>query len=114
MFMHVLSQSKILSGCVVRNVSYYYSVYGILIFVNFCTNCITSHNLWQIRSSKSVVKIGSNFPDLSKHNNHMARCLTRDMYEKLSKKTTPGGVTLDQCIQTGTFNSYLFLLDVCE
>ena len=42
-----------------------------------------------------------NYPDLTKHNNHMAKCLTPELYETLCKKVTSGGVTLDQCIQTG-------------
>ena len=34
----------------------------------------------------------------------MAKCLTPKIYEKLSKKKTPGGYTLDQVIQTGVDN----------
>ncbi|CAK8690517.1 unnamed protein product [Clavelina lepadiformis] len=46
----------------------------------------------------------SNYPDLSKHNNHMAKCLNAKLYNELANKITPGGVTLDQCIQTGVDN----------
>jgi len=46
----------------------------------------------------------SNFPDLSKHNNWMAKVLTPEMYSKLRNKTTPQGWTLDGCIQTGVDN----------
>lgn len=44
------------------------------------------------------------FPDLSKHNNHMAKVLTKDMYGKLRDKQTPSGFTLDDVIQTGVDN----------
>lgn len=44
------------------------------------------------------------FPDLSKHNNHMAKILTPAMYEKLRSKQTPSGFTLDDVIQTGVDN----------
>uniref|UniRef100_A0A8C7TQR7 creatine kinase n=1 Tax=Oncorhynchus mykiss TaxID=8022 RepID=A0A8C7TQR7_ONCMY len=44
------------------------------------------------------------FPDLSLHNNHMAKVLTKDMYKKLRSKSTPSGFTLDDCTQTGVDN----------
>ena len=44
------------------------------------------------------------FPDLSKHNNWMAKCLTKDIYKKLRDKATPTGFTLDDMIQTGVDN----------
>lgn len=59
----------------------------------------------------SVLKITTfyrdvpNFPDLRKHNNWMAKCLTPAIYSNLRNKRTPGGVTLDQCIQTGVDNT---------
>ncbi|PWS21162.1 hypothetical protein DKP78_25035, partial [Enterococcus faecium] len=33
------------------------------------------------------------FPELSKHNNHMAKVLTKDVYTKLRDKQTPTGST---------------------
>ena len=45
-----------------------------------------------------------NYPDLLKHNNHMARHLTKEMYKKLAPLTTPNGFTLDRAIQTGVDN----------
>lgn len=44
------------------------------------------------------------FPDLSKHNNHMAKVLTPELYAKLRDKQTPSGFTLDDVIQTGVDN----------
>lgn len=44
------------------------------------------------------------FPELSKHNNWMAKCLTPEIYAKLRDKVTPTGYTLDMCIQTGVDN----------
>merc|ERR1712215_161518 len=44
------------------------------------------------------------FPDLSKHNNHMAKVLTKEMYAKYRDVKTPAGYTLDMAIQTGVDN----------
>lgn len=44
------------------------------------------------------------YPDFSKHNNWMSKCLTKEIYAQLRDKTTPGGYTLDQAIQTGVDN----------
>nr|CAB3231439.1 creatine kinase, flagellar-like [Phallusia mammillata] len=52
----------------------------------------------------STSKLGSNYPDLSKHNNHMAKCLTPKLYNELCSKVTASGVTLEYCIQTGVDN----------
>lgn len=46
----------------------------------------------------------SNFPDLSQHNNWMSKCLTKDIYDRLSSLKTPSGFTLDKVIQTGVDN----------
>ena len=46
----------------------------------------------------------SNFPDLSQHNNWMSRCLTQEIYDRLSSRKTPSGFTLDKAIQTGVDN----------
>lgn len=58
-----------------------------------------SHN--QLKLSFSAEQ---EFPDLSQHNNHMAKVLTLEMYEKLRDKETPSGFTLDDVIQTGVDN----------
>lgn len=44
------------------------------------------------------------YPDFSKHNNHMAHVLTKELYQKLRLKETPSGFTLDRAIQTGVDN----------
>lgn len=54
--------------------------------------------------NKAPALPGNNFPDLSSHNNWMAKCLTREIYDKLSKLKTPTGFTLDGIIQTGVDN----------
>lgn len=46
----------------------------------------------------------SNYPDFSKHNNWMAKCLTEDIFNKLKDLKTKSGFTLDGCIQTGVDN----------
>ena len=48
--------------------------------------------------------IMDSFPDLSEHNNHMAKCLTKEIYAKLAPLKTPNGFNLDQAIQTGVDN----------
>lgn len=53
-------------------------------------------------ATKSSYPASADYPDLSKHNNWMAKCLTQEIYEKLRDKKTPSGYTLDECIQTGT------------
>lgn len=49
-------------------------------------------------------EISGNFPDLSKHNNWMAKCLTPAIFHALKDKKTKSGFTLDQVIQTGVDN----------
>ena len=45
-----------------------------------------------------------NYPDFSQHNNHMSKCLSRKIYEKLQNKVTRNRFTLDNAIQTGVDN----------
>lgn len=59
-------------------------------------NC---HNDYKMKFSDE-----EEFPDLSLHNNHMAKVLTKEMYKKLRSKSTPSGFTLDDCTQTGVDN----------
>lgn len=58
-----------------------------------------SHN--QLKMNNACEK---EYPDLSKHNNHMAKVLTPALYDKLRSKQTPSGFTLDDVIQTGVDN----------
>ncbi|KFP98305.1 Creatine kinase B-type [Haliaeetus albicilla] len=58
-----------------------------------------SHNLLKMKYSAD-----DEFPDLSVHNNHMAKVLTLDLYKKLRDKQTSSGFTLDDVIQTGVDN----------
>ncbi|XP_048378615.1 creatine kinase M-type [Stegostoma tigrinum] len=58
-----------------------------------------THNKWKLNYSAE-----EEFPDLSKHNNHMAKALTLDIYKRLRDKETPSGFTLDDVIQTGVDN----------
>lgn len=44
------------------------------------------------------------YPDLSQHNNHMAKVLTSEMYANLRDKETSSGFTVDDVIQTGVDN----------
>ncbi|NXJ08639.1 KCRB kinase, partial [Odontophorus gujanensis] len=58
-----------------------------------------SHNLLKMKFSAD-----DEFPDLSTHNNHMAKVLTLDLYKKLRDRQTSCGFTLDDVIQTGVDN----------
>ncbi|XP_061589981.1 creatine kinase, mitochondrial 2a (sarcomeric) isoform X1 [Cololabis saira] len=55
-------------------------------------------------TKKKLYPPSADFPDLRKHNNCMATCLTPAIYAKLRDKLTPNNWTLDQCIQTGVDN----------
>merc|ERR1712168_992942 len=56
-------------------------------------------NLWQKKYPPE-----EDYPDLSKHNNWMSKCLTPEIYAKLRDKVTPSGCPLDRIIQTGVDN----------
>ncbi len=43
-------------------------------------------------------------PDLTHHNNWMAKCLTPAIFDTLTDRKTPSGFTLSACIQTGVDN----------
>lgn len=58
-----------------------------------------SHNTQKLRFPAE-----DEFPDLSGHNNHMAKVLTPELYAELRAKSTPSGFTLDDVIQTGVDN----------
>lgn len=58
-----------------------------------------THNNFKLNFS-----VDDEYPDLSKHNNHMAKVLTKEIYAKLRDKQTPTGYTLDDVIQTGVDN----------
>uniref|UniRef100_A0A4W3JIZ4 Creatine kinase M-type n=2 Tax=Callorhinchus milii TaxID=7868 RepID=A0A4W3JIZ4_CALMI len=58
-----------------------------------------SHNLLKMKYSAA-----EEYPDLSQHNNYMAKVLTMDLYNKMRDKQTPSGYTLDDIIQTGIDN----------
>ena len=64
-----------------------------------------------------VVRPTGDFPDLTMHNNWMAKCLTPEIYWKLKDKKTPSGVTIDKIIQTGVDNPghpFIMTVGTCE
>merc|ERR1712168_256762 len=65
---------------------------------NFTTP-VKMANLWQKKYPPE-----EDYPDLSKHNNWMSKCLTPEIYAKLRDKVTPSGCPLDRIIQTGVDN----------
>ncbi|MBW01508.1 Creatine kinase M-type, partial [Eschrichtius robustus] len=58
-----------------------------------------THNKYKLN-----FKAEEEYPDLSKHNNYMAKALTPEIYKKLRDKETPSGFTVDDVIQTGVDN----------
>ncbi len=58
----------------------------------------------KIQSAYSRFAPEDDFPELSKHNNWMAKVLTKEMYGRLRNKATPNGFTFDNVIQTGVDN----------
>jgi creatine kinase len=55
------------------------------------------------------------YPDLTKHNNWMAKCLTPAIYDKIKDKVTSSGYTFDKVIQTGVDNpGHPFIFTVGE
>uniref|UniRef100_A0A8I6AQI5 Creatine kinase S-type, mitochondrial n=1 Tax=Rattus norvegicus TaxID=10116 RepID=A0A8I6AQI5_RAT len=92
--------SKLLTG---RNAS--------LLFTTLGTSALTTGYLLNrqkvsadAREQHKLFPPSADYPDLRKHNNCMAECLTPTIYAKLRNKMTPSGYTLDQCIQTGVDN----------
>ncbi|OCT64934.1 hypothetical protein XELAEV_18041172mg [Xenopus laevis] len=57
-----------------------------------------------LNALKLKFSVEEEFPDLSAHNNHMAKVLTPELYAKLRDKQTPSGFTVDDVIQTGVDN----------
>ncbi|ELW70006.1 Ras-specific guanine nucleotide-releasing factor 2 [Tupaia chinensis] len=92
--------SRLLTG---RNAS--------LLFATMGTSALTTGYLMnrqkvcaETREQHKLFPPSADYPDLRKHNNCMAECLTPSIYAKLRNKVTPNGYTLDQCIQTGVDN----------
>lgn len=52
-------------------------------------------------ASSSKFTPDQDYPDLSKHSNHMSKHLSKEIYGNLRDKKTASGFTLDECIQTG-------------
>ena len=47
-------------------------------------------------------------PDLSKHNNWMAKVMTPELYKKMRARQTKSGYTIDDAIQTGVDNPGIY------
>lgn len=58
----------------------------------------------EVKSAYKNFPADADFPDLSQHNNYMAKVLTKDIYANLRDKVTKTGFTLDGVIQTGVDN----------
>ena len=57
-----------------------------------------------MNTKQSSYPAEEDYPELSKHNNWMAKVLTPEMYAKYREVTTPSGFTFDKAIQTGVDN----------
>jgi len=58
----------------------------------------------KVRTAYARFDSDADFPDLTKHNNWMAKIMTKEMYKNLREKATPNGFTIDGVIQTGVDN----------
>ncbi|XP_073230738.1 creatine kinase, testis isozyme-like [Porites lutea] len=58
----------------------------------------------ELKAAYKKFSSDDDFPDLSQHNNYMAKALTKEIYAKLRDKVTKNGYTLDDVIQTGVDN----------
>ena len=58
----------------------------------------------EIKAAYKKFSADEDFPDLTQHNNYMAKALTKEVYAKLRDKITKNGFTLDDVIQTGVDN----------
>ncbi|XP_014672629.1 PREDICTED: creatine kinase M-type-like [Priapulus caudatus] len=64
----------------------------------------TGKSVKTLNETQSRFDPSEDFPDLSKHSNWMAKCLTPAIYAKLRDIRTPSGFTIDKAIQTGVDN----------
>lgn len=66
-----------------------------------CTSTIS------VRDARRHYPASEDYPDLSRHTNVMAKCLTPRIYAMLRDRATKNGVTLDQCIQVGIDHAFI-------
>lgn len=53
---------------------------------------------------KGGARYRGDMPDLSKHGNWMAKCLTPENWAKYKDAKTPSGFSFQECIRTGIMN----------
>jgi len=58
----------------------------------------------EIKEAYKKFAADEDYPDLSLHNNYLAKALTKEVYAKLRDKVTKNRFTLDDVIQTGVDN----------
>ena len=85
------------------------SVFKVTILYRFVDNILPRSIFKRLKylkmaNERSKFSADDNYPDFSEHNNHMSKCLSKHIYEKLYNKVTPNGYTLDNAIQTGVDN----------
>lgn len=84
------------------------SIFKIIFTSFYATPCCVQGSAMPFGNTHNALKMkytsSEEYPDLSQHNNHMAKILTPAIYERLRSKQTPSGFTLDDVIQTGIDN----------
>uniref|UniRef100_A0A8C7GA25 creatine kinase n=1 Tax=Oncorhynchus kisutch TaxID=8019 RepID=A0A8C7GA25_ONCKI len=84
------------------------SIFKITFTSFYATPCCVQGSAMPFGNTHNALKMkyasSEEYPDLSQHNNHMAKILTPAIYERLRSKQTPSGFTLDDVIQTGIDN----------
>ena len=73
-------------------------------YITFVRSESYIHNIVMANKLQKNYAPEQDMPELSKHNNWMAKCLSKEIYAKLRDKETPSGFTLDKVIQTGVDN----------
>lgn len=76
---------------------------GMMVFKSFEETSLKPH-LAGYNYSRRFYPASSEYPDIVKNKNMMARHLTQILYSKLRDMRTPNGFTLDDAIQTGVDN----------
>ncbi len=79
-------------------------VCGSILYKNFTETHSSQHFAAGYNYSRRYYPASSEYPELKRNRNIMARNLTPQLYAKLRDLRTPNGFTVDDAIQTGIDN----------
>jgi creatine kinase len=75
-----------------------------IVYKNFTEKHASQHYAAGYNYSRRYYPASSEYPELKRNRNIMARSLTSQLYAKLRDLRTPNGFTVDDAIQTGVDN----------